>query len=198
MVFESTNGPFSSIHTMDFGRDTLEINFILLEGIFELLRAFVVEDMEFWGVAVMDEDLMSGLPSSANGTGFAIGNRDCMDGIRVLVVEHKNIIVSGAGGDMETTGLVGIGLEESVVRKKSGTDLMRTNIENGGNIRIVSGNIDIERENGNVRSRSNISSFFILVAQSSRCRLGKMLGNELGGESWKGDKMTPTNSTKKG
>jgi hypothetical protein len=35
-----------------YGGDTLEIDVILLEGLFEFLRTFIVEDMEGWCVSV--------------------------------------------------------------------------------------------------------------------------------------------------
>ena len=42
MVFESANGPFSGVGTVFFGGDTLEVDVVLLKGILEGLRAFIV------------------------------------------------------------------------------------------------------------------------------------------------------------
>ena len=58
----------------------------------------------------MDKQCVGLFPCIANAGGFAVGNGDGMDGIRVLVIEHENIVIALTGGDMETTCLVRIGL----------------------------------------------------------------------------------------
>jgi hypothetical protein len=108
MIFKSANGPFGGIHTMDFGRDTLVGDFVLEEGAFELLRAFVIQNVELGGVTLMNKNLMRGFPCSANGSSLTVRNRNSVDGVGVLMVEYEDIVVATAGGSMKTTSLVGI------------------------------------------------------------------------------------------
>ena len=52
MVLESANGAFGGVGSVFFGWYTLEGNVVFFEGGFEFVRALVVEDVEFGGVAV--------------------------------------------------------------------------------------------------------------------------------------------------
>ena len=45
VIFKGANGTLGGVDAMFFGRDTLELDFVLGESILEILRAFVVEDV---------------------------------------------------------------------------------------------------------------------------------------------------------
>jgi hypothetical protein len=72
------------------------------------LCAFIVEYVEFRGVALVYKEFVCSFPGIANAGAFAVGNTDGMNGIGVLVVEDENIMVATAGGDGEQPCLVGI------------------------------------------------------------------------------------------
>ena len=54
-------------------------------------------------------------PGAANASGFAIWDGDSVNGIRVLVIEDKKIVVATTGRDMEATCLIGVRLEKSLM-----------------------------------------------------------------------------------
>ena len=86
MVFEGADGTFSSIRTVFFGGDSLVRDVVLHEGVFKILGAFVVQDVEIGGMALMDQRFMSFFPSIADAGSLAIGNGNGMDRISVLMV----------------------------------------------------------------------------------------------------------------
>ncbi len=55
MIFESPNGTFRSIGSMFFWRNTLILDLVLHECVFEVLRAFVVQDVEVGRMSLMQE-----------------------------------------------------------------------------------------------------------------------------------------------
>jgi hypothetical protein len=136
MVFEGANSTFSSIGTMFFGGDSLILDLILHEGILEVLRAFVVQDVEVWGMALVHKSLVGLFPGVADTGGFAIRNGDSMNGICVLMVKDKDIVVSTAGWNGEATGLIGVGLQVLLIVKEYDRNLMRSRFKCGGNIII--------------------------------------------------------------
>ncbi len=126
VVLEGANGTFCRIGTVFFGWNALELDLILQEGILEVLGAFVVKDVKIWGMTLMDESLVSFFPGFADTGRFAIGNGDSMDGVGVLMVQNKNVIVPTAGGHREAAGLVRVGLQVLLIVKKDDRDAMRS------------------------------------------------------------------------
>jgi hypothetical protein len=118
VVFESADGAFGSISTVFFRWDSLVPDLVFHEGILEVLRAFVVQDMEVRGVSLVHKDLVGLFPGIADTGGFAIGNGDSMDGISILMVKDKDVVVSTAGGNGEATGLIGVGLQVLLIVKE--------------------------------------------------------------------------------
>jgi hypothetical protein len=55
MVFEGSDRSLSCIGTMFLGRDPLISNIIFGESFFELLRAFIVQNMEGGWMTVLDK-----------------------------------------------------------------------------------------------------------------------------------------------
>jgi hypothetical protein len=144
VVLECANCSFSSIGAVLLGGDTLELDLMAEEGVLEILGAFVVNNVEFRGMALLDEELVRGLPGVANAGGFAGGYRDGMNGVGVLVVEHEEVIVAAAGGNRKTTCLVGIGLEQVLFAEKRSAELMGARCKLGSKVggRVVVGGID--------------------------------------------------------
>ena len=124
MILERPNGTFGGIDTMFFRWNTLELDLVLGESILEILRTLVVKNMEIGRMAVVNKELVRLFPSIANAGSLAIRNGDGVDGICVLMVENENIIIPTTGGDVESTGLIGVGLEERLVVKEQNSNLM--------------------------------------------------------------------------
>jgi hypothetical protein len=124
VIFEGPDGPFGCIDSVFFRRYALETNLILLKGVFEILRAFVVKNVKLRSMAVMNQGLVSGFPGVAYAGGFAIWNGHCMNGVGVLMVEYEDIMIAAAGGDRKATGLIGIGPENGLRFKEHGAELM--------------------------------------------------------------------------
>ena len=93
---------------MFFWRHALKGNVIFLEGIFEILRALVVEYVQFGGMAVGNKDFVSLFPRTAYSGSLAIGNGCLMDGICFVVIEYKNIVISAARHGWKFSGLIQI------------------------------------------------------------------------------------------
>ena len=150
---------------MFFWGNTLKLDFILRECIFEILGTCVVENMQIRGMTLAHKQLVSGLPSLADTGGLPIRNSDGVNGVIVLVVEYKNVIVTATGRDVEATSLIGIGLEKRLVGKEYDGNLMSTGRKQGSNI-------DVEVRNESFRERknpsgTNVLGFLILVAERS-------------------------------
>ena len=118
MVFESADGTFGSIGTVFFRWDSLVLDLVFHEGILEVLRAFVVQDVEVGGMSLVHKDFVGLFPGVPDTGGFAIGNGNSMDGVGVLVVKYEDVVVSAAGGHGETTGLIGVGLQVLLIVKE--------------------------------------------------------------------------------
>jgi hypothetical protein len=80
--------------------------------------------MQFGGVALMDEKAMCGFPGVANAGAFSVRDTDSMDGVGVLMVEDEHVVVASAGRDGKQAGLIGIGLENVVLVKDSGANVV--------------------------------------------------------------------------
>jgi len=124
VILEGPNGTFGGVDSVFFRRDPLEAYLVAEEGIFEVLGAFVVKDVEFGSMTLVDEHLVGGFPSVADGGGFAVGNGDGVDRVCVLVVQHEHVIVATAGGNRKTAGLIGEGFQGRLVVVEHGAELV--------------------------------------------------------------------------
>ena len=109
VIFESSNRTFSRIDTVFSWRYKLVLDLVFLKRVFELLGAFVIEDVHVRGMTLVDKDFVCGLPSVANSGSLAIWNGHCMDGVCVLMVKDKDVVVATTGWCMKFAGLIGIG-----------------------------------------------------------------------------------------
>ena len=85
---------FRRIDSVNERGDTLELNVIFLEGGFEFLRTLVVKDVEIRWMALLDEELVCGLPCVTECGGLSVGNRYSVDVVGVLVVKDKKVVVA--------------------------------------------------------------------------------------------------------
>ena len=92
-------------------RHAFKGNIIFLKDIFEILRALVVEYVQFGGMAVGNKDFVRLFPRTAYAVSLAIGNGCCMDGIFIVVIEYKNIVIATAGHGWKFSGLIRIRFE---------------------------------------------------------------------------------------
>ena len=54
MIFEGANGTFGGVDTVLLRGNTLENDSVLAEGVFERLRAFIVQNVEFGGMTLLN------------------------------------------------------------------------------------------------------------------------------------------------
>ena len=54
---------FGGVAAMAVRRDSLEVNIASLEGLFELIGAFIVEDVQFWCMAICLEFFLQFCPA---------------------------------------------------------------------------------------------------------------------------------------
>ena len=195
MVFESADGTFSSIGTVFFRWDSLILDLVLHEGILEVLRAFVVQDVEVGGMSLMHKDLVGLFPGIANTGGFAIGNSNSMDGVRVLVVKDKDVVVAAAGGNGEATGLIRVRLQVLLIVKEHDGDSVRAGFKGWGNVVIIVDGDDLGGSRQWGSRGAKIFCLLILMAETSGNRFWKMLGDQLGGETWKSGQVSATNGS---
>ena len=142
-------------------------------------------------MTLAQKQLVSGLPSIADAGGLPIRNGDSVNGVSVLVVENKNIIVTTTGRDVKATSLVGIGLEKRLVGEEHDGNLMSAGRKQGSNI-----DVGIRGESvgeWNRASGTNVLGLLILVAKSSSNRFRKMFAYKLCSKARESDEVTTTN-----
>ena len=178
---------------MFFRGNTLKLDFILRKCIFEILGTFVVENMQVRGMGLAHKQLVSGLPSLADTSGLPSRNGNGVNGVGVLVVEYKNIIVTATGWDVEATSLIGIGLEKGLVGKEYDGNLMSAGRKQGSDI-----DVGVRSEGFGERSKpsgTNVLGFLILVAERSSNRFRKMFADKLRSKARESSELAATNSS---
>jgi hypothetical protein len=192
MILERPDGTFGCVSTVFLRGNTLELDLVLREGVFEILRTFIVENMEIGRMALAQKQLVSGLPSIADAGGLPIRNGNSVNRVSVLVVEDKDIIVTTTGRDVEATSLVRIRLEERLVGKEHDGNLMSAGRKQGSNISVATIRDEIfgrwDRASG-----TNVLGLLILVAKSSSNRFRKMFAYKLCSKARESDEVTTTN-----
>ena len=125
---------------MFFRGNTPELDVILGESILEVLRTFVVEDVEVGRVVVVHEEFVCLFPYIANARSLAIGSGNGVNRIDVLMIEDKNIIIPTTGGVVEMiSSLIGVGLQERLIVEEQNNNLMggRYFIRNWNEVEIL-------------------------------------------------------------
>jgi hypothetical protein len=110
VIFERTDGAFSSIASVHARRGELEVDLFVTQELFEGGGTFVVEALELGAKAGGAEALVEGFVASKDGGGSAAGDGLRQDAIAVVVVEDNHIIIAVARRSNESTRLVGVDL----------------------------------------------------------------------------------------
>ena len=141
----------------------------------------------------MDEQFVGVLPCIADAFGFAIGDGDGVDGVGILMIEDKEIIFATAGGDVEMTSLIRIGLQKRLIVEKHDSNLMGARLELRGK-KAIGGGRGERRERNNRTSGTNVFGLLILMTKCSSKGLWEMFADELGsgGEAREGGEMATT------
>ena len=124
VILEGANRTLGRVDAVLLGGYPLKGDAILGKGILKGLRAFIVQNVKLRSVSLAHEHLVSLFPGVTDAGSLAIGNRDCMDRIGILMIQHKDVLITATGRDMETSCLVRVGFEEIIFVKESGTQLM--------------------------------------------------------------------------
>ena len=113
MIFEGVNCSLGGISSMFFGRHTLEVNFIFCKRIFDFLTAFVIKNVNIRrSMALLKKPFVNCFPGIVDADGLTIRNGNHMNGVGVVVVKDKNIIVASTGRNRKAAGLIGIRFDD--------------------------------------------------------------------------------------
>jgi hypothetical protein len=85
---------------------------MFFERSFELVRAFVIQDVEIGSIAIRLKAGMECRPGLSELAGLAGLDRLGEDGVTIIVVEHHDIIVASRRLDWEFSGLIRVGFVE--------------------------------------------------------------------------------------
>ena len=110
VVLKSANRALGRIATMDVGRHELKIDVFGAEKFLEDRRALIVEALELGaksGFAELGVEGLEGIENRLGGPGLHWFGEDA---IAVVVVEHKEAVVSIAGGRDKLASLISIDL----------------------------------------------------------------------------------------
>ena len=149
---------FSGVDTMFFWENTLELDVILGESILEVLKTFVVEDVEIGRMVVAHEEFVCLFPCIANAHSLAIGSGNGVNRIGVLMIdEDKSIIIppTTGGGDVEMTSrLIGVGLQERLIVEEQNSNLM------GARLKSCEATLTLRSEASTGRGSKQVEQFF--------------------------------------
>jgi hypothetical protein len=112
MVLPSLDCSFSGVTSVAVRRDELETNVIFFERLFEFLRAFVVKNVEFRGIAMHLEPGVEAGPGVGEVASLMGLERLGEDGVTVIIVENHHIIITSRRLYREFSGLVRVGFVE--------------------------------------------------------------------------------------
>ena len=111
VVLKGANGSFSSVSTMFMGGYPLELDVVLLKCLLEVVRAFVVKDVEVCGVSLEEKHFVSLVPSGSNGGALTVWDGDGVNCIGIIMIQHEDVLVAACGDDGKLTSLIGISFE---------------------------------------------------------------------------------------
>jgi hypothetical protein len=126
--------------------------------------------MELSGVTVTNEFEMSFLPGSLNASGIAIGDGFDMDGVSVLMVEDKDVVIAATEGSRKFASLIGIIFDEFFTGKEHSAELMGARGKRRGKVVVKIKDVrqgSRRRENNRKLGRAEVFGFLILMAKGS-------------------------------
>ena len=109
---------------MPFRSDALKGDVILLKGVFQILGAFVVENVETGGMSLGCKCFVRRFPGLSNAGSLAIGYGDGVNSIRIVMIQYKNLMIAVARGNGEATCLIGVRFEELGFGEEHDTELV--------------------------------------------------------------------------
>ena len=110
MIFECLDCSFCPVASVQSCRRKLVIDVFICHEILEELGCFVVETMELGTEASSLEKTENFFVGVLDGFLFAIGDRFSVNGVAIIIVKDKDVIVSGCGGYDEAACLIGTDL----------------------------------------------------------------------------------------
>jgi hypothetical protein len=88
MGLKSLDSPFSGIPPMNMGWNKLVLDFIFEEAVFEGIRGFIVENMDFWAMTGADQYVKKLGQGGVDFSGSSSFNGSGKDGIAVIIVAN--------------------------------------------------------------------------------------------------------------
>ena len=110
MVLPRADAAFARIAAVVAGGNKLEVNAFGAQEIFHFFGGLIVKANFLDGNASFFELIGDLLVGFQNGCRSARRQRLCMDGVTVVVVQHKDIFVTSTGWNHELTGEIRVGL----------------------------------------------------------------------------------------
>ena len=106
VIIECRNRTFGGVAAMCIWGDKLEVEIVFAEGFFHGTRSFVVEDVESGIRNVLLEMFVARFPGFSDFQGLPVIDKLGVDGVGVVVVEEKYILVSAGREYRESACLV--------------------------------------------------------------------------------------------
>ena len=88
-------------------------------------------------MALLHQQFVSLLPGIADARSFAIWDGN---GVGILMIQDEDVIVATAGGDVETTSLIRVGLQDRLIVEKCDGYLMGARLGWRSNVDVGVGN----------------------------------------------------------
>ncbi len=99
MVLPGLDGSFSGIAAMDVGWHEFELDLVFAEGFAEIFGAFIVQDVEAWGVSIVSEFEEQLSPGLGEFCGLSSFGRPGKDKVSVVIIHDHDVLVA-SGGDV--------------------------------------------------------------------------------------------------
>ena len=93
MIFPSADCPFRRVGSVQVGRHELKRNFVFVHNLYEVCRAFVVEDLKLWFESTIGKVFIYRLMCSCYFGSSSIFLRFCEDGVGVHAIRYEDVFV---------------------------------------------------------------------------------------------------------
>ncbi len=131
MGLEGLDSPFSGVTPMNVGRNKLALDFIFEEAVLQGIRCFIVENVEIWRMALLDKLFVCRLPGIPNACSLAIRNCDRMNGVRIVMIKDKKVVIAATRGDGKLASLIRVRFDEILLVRKHDAELMTVCLKSG-------------------------------------------------------------------
>jgi hypothetical protein len=196
VILEGAYGSFGGITTVQMGGGGCQLKVDVFRGHegLEGGRGFVVEALKLWTQAALGKQSVSTFVGGQNlGSGLVPHEFD-MDGVAIVIVKNKHVVVAGTGGSEETARLVRVDLTGNpLVGNK---DMVCACDGGGGGVGRVkvrhSGGRWFRRDGGTDRGKlggAKVRALLVKVALDHGGGTRWILADLAGGKFWKSRKM---------